>query len=78
LALSVAATGRGPSVSAESRAVQDLGAVERDAIHTAIGRRHGNMTMVAKDLRISKSTLYLKIDKYGLNPALRQARQQDQ
>jgi len=33
--------------------------------------------MVAKDLRISKSTLYLKIDKYELNPALRQARQQD-
>jgi len=33
--------------------------------------------MVAKDLRISKSTLYLKIDKYELNPTLRQARQQD-
>jgi sigma-54 dependent transcriptional regulator, acetoin dehydrogenase operon transcriptional activator AcoR len=77
IALSVAATGHGPSVSAESPAVRDLDAVERDAIHTAIGRRHGNLTMVAKDLRISKSTLYLKIDKYGLNPTLRQARQQD-
>src|SRR5882724_4430193 len=77
IALSVAATGRGPSVSAESPAVRDLDAVERDAIHTAIGRRHGNLTMVAKDLRISKSTLYLKVDKYELNPALRQARQQD-
>jgi len=33
--------------------------------------------MVAKDLRISKSTLYLKIDKYGLNQTLRQARQHD-
>jgi len=58
-------------------AVRDLGAVERDAISTAIERRQGNLTIVAKDLRISKSTLYLKIDKYGLNPALRQARQQD-
>jgi transcriptional regulator of acetoin/glycerol metabolism len=77
IALSGAGTGRGPSVSAESPAVRDLDAVERDAIHTAIGRRHGNLTMVAKDLRISKSTLYLKIDKYELNPALRQARQQD-
>ena len=77
LVLSAAATGRGPSVSAESPAVRDLDAVERDAIHTAIGRCHGNLTMVAKDLRISKSTLYLKIDKYGLNPTLRQARQQD-
>src|SRR6266481_2670287 len=78
LTLSVAATGRGPSVSAESPAIRDLDAVERDAIHTAIGRRHGNLTMVAKDLRISKSTLYLKIDKYELNPILRQARQHDQ
>jgi len=77
IALSVAATGREPGVSAESPAVRDLDAVERDAISTAIGRRHGNLTMVAKDLRISKSTLYLKIDKYGLNPTLRQARQHD-
>jgi sigma-54 dependent transcriptional regulator, acetoin dehydrogenase operon transcriptional activator AcoR len=77
IALSVAATGREPGVSAESPAVRDLDAVERDAISTAIGRRQGNLTMVAKDLRISKSTLYLKIDKYGLNPTLRQARQHD-
>jgi transcriptional regulator of acetoin/glycerol metabolism len=77
IALSVAATGREPGVSAESPAVRDLDAVERDAISTAIGRRHGNLTMVAKDLRISKSTLYLKIDKHGLNPTLRQARQHD-
>jgi len=77
IALSVAATGREPGVSAESPAVRDLDAVEHDAISTAIGRRHGNLTMVAKDLRISKSTLYLKIDKYGLNPTLRQARQHD-
>lgn len=77
IALSVAAPGRAPGVSPESAAVRDLDAVERDAISTAIARRQGNLTMVAKDLRISKSTLYLKIDKYGLNPTLRQARQQD-
>jgi sigma-54 dependent transcriptional regulator, acetoin dehydrogenase operon transcriptional activator AcoR len=76
IALSVA-PGREPGVSAESPAVRDLDAVERDAISTAIARRQGNLTMVAKDLRISKSTLYLKIDKYGLNPTLRQARQHD-
>src|SRR5499433_1571526 len=68
IALSVAATGREPGVSAESATVRDLDAVERDAISTAIARRHGNLTMVAKELQISKSTLYLKIDKYGLNP----------
>jgi sigma-54 dependent transcriptional regulator, acetoin dehydrogenase operon transcriptional activator AcoR len=77
IALSVPATGREPGVSAESAAVPDLDAVERDAISTAIARRHGNLTMVAKELRISKSTLYLKIDKYGLNTTLRLARQQD-
>jgi transcriptional regulator of acetoin/glycerol metabolism len=66
-----------PHVSAESATVPDLDAVERDAISTAIARRQGNLTRVAKELRISKSTLYLKIDKYGLNSALRQARQHD-
>src|SRR5262249_29865582 len=74
---SITATGCGPHVSAESAVVPDLDAVERDAISTAITRRHGNLTMAAKDLRISKSTLYLKIDKYGLNTILRQARQHD-
>ena len=66
-----------PYVSAESATVPDLDAVERDAISTAIARRQGNLTRVAKELRISKSTLYLKIDKYELNTTLRQARQQD-
>ena len=70
-------SGREPGVSAESAAVRDLDAVERDAIRTAIARRQGNLTMVAKNLRISKSRPYLKIDKYGLNPTLRQARQHD-
>jgi sigma-54 dependent transcriptional regulator, acetoin dehydrogenase operon transcriptional activator AcoR len=77
IAVSVAAAERTTHVSAESPAVPDLDAVERDAISTAIARRHGNLTMVAKDLRISKSTLYLKIEKYGLNTTLRQARQHD-
>ena len=77
ITLAVAATGHEPGISAEAPAVRDLDAVERDAISTTIGRRHGNLTMVAKDLRISKSTLYLKIDKHGLNPTLRQARQHD-
>ncbi len=78
IARPVAATGREPGVSADSAAVRDLDAVERDAISTAIVRRRGNLTMAAKDLRISKSTLYLKIDKYDLNPALQKARRQDQ
>jgi sigma-54 dependent transcriptional regulator, acetoin dehydrogenase operon transcriptional activator AcoR len=75
IALSIAATGREPGIPAVSAAVRDLDAVERDAISTAIARCHGNLTMVAKELRISKSTLYLKVDKYGLDAALRQVRQ---
>src|SRR5215813_2506913 len=75
IALSVSATGSQRHISAESAAVPDLDAVERDAISTAIARGHGNLTMVAKELRISKSTLYLKIDKYELSTTLRQARQ---
>jgi transcriptional regulator with PAS, ATPase and Fis domain len=61
----------------EPAAARDLDAVERDAISTAIARRHGNLTIVAKELRISKSTLYLKIDKYALTTTVRQARQHD-
>ena len=48
IARSVAATGREPGVSAESAAVRDLDAVERDAIRTAIARRQGNLTMVCQ------------------------------
>ena len=77
IARSVAAPRPAPGVSTEPAAVPDLDAVERDAISTAIARRQGNLTLVAKELRISKSTLYLKIDKYGLNTTLRLARQQD-
>ena len=78
IAFSVAAAGRTPHVWPESAAAPDLDAVERDAISAAIARRQGNLTKVAKELRISKSTLYLKIDKYALNTTLRQARQHDQ
>jgi sigma-54 dependent transcriptional regulator, acetoin dehydrogenase operon transcriptional activator AcoR len=77
MAFSIAGAGGPPHVSAEPATVPDLEAVERDAISTAIARRQGNLTRVAKELRLSKSTLYLKIDKYGLNTALREARQPD-
>ena len=77
IAFSVAGAGDTPHVSTQSATVPDLDAVERDAISTAIAKRQGNLTRAAKELRISKSTLYLKIDKYGLNTTLRQAREQD-
>ena len=51
-----------------------LDAVERDAIVTAILTYHGNLTQVARTLRIAKSTLYLKITKYALDHVLHTVR----
>jgi transcriptional regulator with PAS, ATPase and Fis domain len=47
---------------------------ERETIDTAIRAHSGNLTLVARDLLISRSTLYLKIRKYGLERTLREAR----
>lgn len=51
-----------------------LGQVERDAISAAIVGRQGNLTQVARDLNISRSTLYLKVKKHALDPVLDEAR----
>jgi DNA-binding NtrC family response regulator len=54
--------------------VTGLDVVERDAIVTAILTYHGNLTQVARALRIAKSTLYLKIEKYELDHVLQTVR----
>jgi transcriptional regulator with PAS, ATPase and Fis domain len=51
-----------------------LEGVERDAISNAIRKHGGNLTRVANELCISKSTLYLKMKKYVLEPALHEVR----
>ena len=63
-----------PPVPTHSAAVANLEAVERDAISTAITSCHGNLTLVAKELSISKSTLYVKVRKHGLDKTLLEAR----
>jgi sigma-54 dependent transcriptional regulator, acetoin dehydrogenase operon transcriptional activator AcoR len=55
-------------------AVTGLDTVERDAITAAILTYHGNLTQVARALHIAKSTLYFKIQKYGLHHVLRTVR----
>ncbi len=40
--------------------------VEKEAIEKALSECGGNLTRAAKQLGISRSTLYLKIEKYGL------------
>jgi transcriptional regulator of acetoin/glycerol metabolism len=57
-----------------SPTVVDLEVVERDAISAAIVACQGNLTQTSKELRISKSTLYLKIKKYGLDKLVPDAR----
>jgi DNA-binding NtrC family response regulator len=54
--------------------VVDLEAAERAAISAAIVACQGNLTLVAKELRISKSTLYLKVKRYGLDKLVPDAR----
>lgn len=51
-----------------------LDGTEKDAISAAIRTRQGNLTQVARDLRIARSTLYLKLKKHALDPLLNEAR----
>jgi transcriptional regulator with PAS, ATPase and Fis domain len=54
--------------------LRGLREAEREAIETAIGAHAGNITLVARGLGISRSTLYLKLKKYGLEHSLNNAR----
>jgi transcriptional regulator with PAS, ATPase and Fis domain len=67
---------REPARALDTHPVREatLGRVERDAISAAIVTRQGNLTQVARDLNISRSTLYLKVKKHALDPVLDEAR----
>lgn len=45
----------------------DLESLEKQAIIAAIGRNGGNLSVVAKELGLGRTTLYRKIEKYGIN-----------
>jgi DNA-binding NtrC family response regulator len=49
----------------EIRRLEDM---EADMIRLALGRYRGHMTEVAKRLNIGRSTLYRKMQEYGLEP----------
>ena len=51
--------------SGEIRRLEDI---EADMIRLALGRYRGHMTEVAKRLNIGRSTLYRKMQEYGLEP----------
>jgi DNA-binding NtrC family response regulator len=50
--------------------IRPLEAIEADMIRLALGRYRGHMTEVAKRLGIGRSTLYRKMQEYGLEPRL--------
>jgi DNA-binding NtrC family response regulator len=53
---------------------EGLARVERNAIDAAIRAYRGNLARTARSLHIAKSTLYLKMKKYALEPTLREVR----
>ena len=48
--------------------IRPLEEIEADMIRLALGRYRGHMTEVAKRLNIGRSTLYRKMQEYGLEP----------
>ncbi len=56
-----------PAVT-DSGEVRTLVDIEMDMIRLALGRYRGHMTEVAKRLGIGRSTLYRKMQEYGLEP----------
>ena len=57
---------KGEELHPASATPQTLEAIERDTIADAINRHGGNLTLVARELGISRGALYRKIDKHGL------------
>ena len=52
----------------EAGEIRPLDEIEADMIRLALGRYRGHMTEVAKRLKIGRSTLYRKMQEYGLEP----------
>ena len=60
--------GEGTLVSDFSAGVEgiSLSSLERNAIAACIAKHNGNLSLVAKELGISRGALYRKIEKHGL------------
>ncbi len=56
-----------PAIDGEGD-IRPLDEIEADMIRLALGRYRGHMTEVAKRLKIGRSTLYRKMQEYGLEP----------
>jgi DNA-binding NtrC family response regulator len=58
----------GIPVVTDAGEIRPLDEIEADMIRLALGRYRGHMTEVAKRLKIGRSTLYRKMQEYGLEP----------
>ena len=56
-----------PAITSEGD-IRPLDEIEADMIRLALGRYRGHMTEVARRLKIGRSTLYRKMQEYGLEP----------
>ena len=56
-----------PAINGEGD-IRPLDEIEADMIRLALGRYRGHMTEVARRLKIGRSTLYRKMQEYGLEP----------
>ena len=56
-----------PQQKSSSSAELNISKLEQQAIETAIGQYAGNLTQVAKALGMGRTTLYRKMEKYGLS-----------
>jgi len=63
---SQASSAIGISAISDSGDIRSLNSMEADMIRLALGRYRGHMTEVAKRLGIGRSTLYRKMQEYGL------------
>jgi transcriptional regulator with PAS, ATPase and Fis domain len=68
-------TRRAPTSDVPPRpAAGQLKEVERETISRALRLYHGNLTSAARQLRIARSTLYIKVKKYALDSLLSSVR----
>jgi len=77
LPLELIAPAASDSVKGDLRSPMGMGKLEDaelEFIREAIEANRGNLTLVAKHLGIAKSTLYIKLRKYGLDQALQELR----
>jgi DNA-binding NtrC family response regulator len=66
---------RASGCAGDPRESRRLEQAELEAIQSAIDGSHGNMALAARSLGIAKSTLYLKLKKFGLDNQVERVRE---